>query len=188
MPPQKDYEAEEERRATSDEPAGEDGEQPENNEPPLPDEAEMKGLGFSPSPAEEKRYFPYGLHSIEEAMPLASHVLLAREALRHEMDSANPALEGAFRLLDRSLAMRLRYRHFLAPPLVNVDVVVSTIPDRDKIDIPDKWDFLSQDLNTLSKRNRQIAAEAPDEEPEHGVKKAGYMCVYDMYVYIYIYM
>eukprot|EP00929_Paragymnodinium_shiwhaense_P031007 TRINITY_DN17469_c0_g2_i1.p1 TRINITY_DN17469_c0_g2~~TRINITY_DN17469_c0_g2_i1.p1 ORF type:complete len:3828 (-),score=1166.38 TRINITY_DN17469_c0_g2_i1:164-11647(-) len=163
------YEAEQERKAFSDDPpptkpaTEEEGveteEQPGKEElkaPQEPDAEQRAALGFSSSSPN---------HTIEEVFPVSAHLFLVRESLRHEMMSAGSKLEGVFKELEKYLALRVRYRHFLSPPLVDIDVVQTPARSKDKVELPDKYDCLTDDLNALSLRNRQIESEEAERGP-----------------------
>eukprot|EP00928_Gymnodinium_smaydae_P013443 TRINITY_DN14900_c0_g2_i2.p1 TRINITY_DN14900_c0_g2~~TRINITY_DN14900_c0_g2_i2.p1 ORF type:complete len:3483 (-),score=804.97 TRINITY_DN14900_c0_g2_i2:72-9770(-) len=160
------YEEEEERRARqldADVPPPGDGdggaevERPEEPEPPTTEQ--LSELGFQSD----------GAHSIEDALPLSAHALLLRESLRHEILSKGERLSGVFKMLERYLALRVRYRHFLSPPLVDVDVIQTQQRVREKVEVPDKYDVITEDLNALALRNRQ------GDEGEGGADAAGGM-------------
>jgi hypothetical protein len=128
--------------------------------PTPPDADGLTGMGFDPQS---------GIHSIEEVLPLAAHVILMRESLRHEMLSGGTKVAGIFKKLEKYLAKRVRYRHFLCPPLVDVDVTQTKARTRDKVDLPDKYEVLTDDLNALALRNRK----GGDAEENENSRSAG---------------
>jgi len=149
------WEAEAERRARTDEPkVDENGEElPPEPRPSRPDEDKLEGWGFSKGSK---------MHDLEEVLPLASHVWLSEQSLRQEM-RGNDGAKGAFEFLERALALRLRYRHFLRPPLVDVDVLVSSEPEPEKVRLPELYELLSGDTNQFSPQNQPGATADVDE-------------------------
>ncbi|CAE7737879.1 CML12 [Symbiodinium sp. CCMP2592] len=149
------WEAEAERRARTDEPkVDENGEElPPEPRPSRPDEDKLEGWGFSKGSK---------MHDLEEVLPLASHVWLSEQSLRQEM-RGNDGAKGAFEFLERALALRLRYRHFLRPPLVDVDVLVSSEPEPEKVRLPELYELLSGDINQFSPQNQPGATADVDE-------------------------
>ncbi|CAE7214873.1 obg [Symbiodinium natans] len=149
------WEAEAERRARTDEPkVDENGEEvPPEPRPSGPDPEKLEGLGFAKGSK---------MHGLEEALPLASHIWLSEQSLRQEM-RGNDGIKGAFEFLERTLALRLRYRHFLRPPLVDVDVLVCSEPEPEKVRLPELYELLSGDINQFSPQNQPGATADVDE-------------------------
>ncbi|CAE8582958.1 unnamed protein product, partial [Polarella glacialis] len=145
------WDTEEERRARSDTPreGAESGSAPQ---PPRPDAEKLQELGFRKgSPT----------HTLEEVLPLGAHAMLVEQCLKFEGRGGTVArLKGSFELLERSLALRLRYRHFLRPPLVDIDVLAVAEAVPEKVQLPAKYELLTGDLNVFSHRNRPAPGEA----------------------------
>ncbi|CAJ1443329.1 unnamed protein product, partial [Effrenium voratum] len=128
---------------------------PPDPRPVRPDEDALEGMGF-----------PKGarMHGFEEALSMEAHVWLAEQGLRQEMRGSE-ANKGSFELLEKCLALRLRYRHFLRPPLVDVDVLVNEIEDPEKVRLPESYELLTGDLNHFSPQN------LPGDGAESGATK-----------------
>ncbi|CAJ1403535.1 unnamed protein product [Effrenium voratum] len=157
------WEAEAERRARTDEPkVDEHGE--EDPRPVRPDEDALEGMGFPKGARmhgfEEASDPPSGsVRELRSALSMEAHVWLAEQGLRQEMRGSE-ANKGSFELLEKCLALRLRrgrYRHFLRPPLVDVDVLVNEIEDPEKaaelwflVRLPESYELLTGDLNHFS--------------------------------------
>jgi len=157
------WEAEAEGRARTDEAKlDENGEEiPPEPRPQKPNTETLEGMGFGAR-----------MHSLEEALPLEAHVWLAEECLRQEM-RGKEAAKGHFESLERSLALRLRYRHFLRPPLVDVDVLVSPEADPAQVRLPECYELLTEDLNFYSPLNDPAETEKLDETGLGVAKQAG---------------
>merc|ERR1719160_840832 len=61
----------------------------------------------------------------------------------------------------------MKYRHFLTPPLADIDVLVTVLKDKKKVELPAGVEFLTEDLNALALRNRGTD-QAETEEEAHG--------------------
>ena len=61
--------------------------------------------------------------------------------------------------------LRLKYRHFFEPPLVEIDVLVSEFKDPE---VPGGFVRLTDDLNQLSTRNARVAVQDAQMEANAG--------------------
>ena len=150
------WEADAELRVHSmDEPKlDENGEQielePLEPRPQRPSVESLEGMGFGQR-----------MHNLEEVLPLEAHVWLAEQCLRQEM--RGKAMKDSFAFLERCLALRLRYRHFLRPPLVDVDVLTCAEGEPSKVRLPERYVRLTGDLNFYSPQNDPAEMEKLDE-------------------------
>eukprot|EP00931_Biecheleriopsis_adriatica_P060541 TRINITY_DN36370_c0_g1_i1.p1 TRINITY_DN36370_c0_g1~~TRINITY_DN36370_c0_g1_i1.p1 ORF type:complete len:3594 (+),score=919.56 TRINITY_DN36370_c0_g1_i1:56-10837(+) len=160
------WEAEEETRARTDEPkVNEDGEEVEPDpRPQRPDADSLEAMGFPPG---------CKMHALEEALPLAAHAWLVEQCLRHEVRGNGARIEGAFAKLERSLALRLRYRHFLRTPIIDVDTITSTESDLNKVQLPEHYELLAGDLNHFSQLNQPGAGGADVDDTGEPVVPQG---------------
>lgn len=79
-----------------------------------PGAAELEKLGFDTST---------GIHTLEDRLPLAAHLFLLKECSRYELWRARARLPEVFELLVKGFVIRYRYRHFLCPPLMDLDSI-----------------------------------------------------------------
>lgn len=160
------WEAEEEIRARTDAPTPRpaEGEEEPAEPPPRPERppaARLEEIGFSVAPGSR-------MHTLDETLPLDAHIWLVEECLKHELRGNDSRTKGAFETLERSLALRLRYRHFLRPPIVNVDVIVTPEAEPDKVQLPEKFEILTDDLNHYSQRHQpQVGGEGQQQQAKH---------------------
>lgn len=94
----------------------------------------------------EALFDPSTYVQLRAEFPLSAHRLLIETCVKL-------GEYAEFDYLVDSLVLRMKYRHFFDPPLVEIDVLVTVETEPD---IPGGYVRLTKDLNYLSMRNRRV--------------------------------
>eukprot|EP00392_Amoebophrya_sp_AT5.2_P009626 g9654.t1 len=147
-------------------------------------EAPETADGRPPEPKpEETEEFYVLLHdesvfkNLRRNFPLKAHQMLLESCVLLDYvanpATATPENDASYRELMDCLVLRLKYKHFFDPPLVEIDILVCETPNPD---IPGGYVALTNDLNGLSAKNKRVAEQdaalaAQGDDPSDNPKK-----------------